>query len=174
MKFDIWIDADSIPKQLRAIILRAAVRFDTAAYFVADRELSDVLLFIANNTHELRVKNNDRTIKSKIKMITVSSGENSADDYIVQNATPTSLCISHDIPLAARLLEKGCTVIDDRGGEYSTDNIRTKLTDRAVNEQLRSWGVFSNQQKKQKPSDVKAFADTFNSISEKMFMKASR
>ncbi len=163
MKFDIWVDADSIPKNLRAIILKAAVRLNTAAYFVADRSLPDVKQFIAEDTHRIRTEKNDKQLKSQIKMIIVESGENRADDYIVENALSGSLCVTHDIPLASRLLEKNCTVLDDRGGQYSRQDIKSRLSDRAVNAELRTWGVFSNEQKKQKLSDVKAFADKFDS-----------
>lgn len=164
MKFDIWVDSDSVPKNLRTIILKAAVRINTAAYFVADRQLPDVKQFIADDTHRVRAESGDISLKSKIKMIVVQSGENSADDYIVQNALPGSLCITHDIPLASRLLETGCTVLDDRGGQYTQDDIQSRLSDRAVNAELRFWGVFAVAQKKQKPSDVKAFADLFDCI----------
>lgn len=164
MKFDIWVDSDSLPLNLRTIVLKAAVRINTAAYFVADRSLKDVQSFIAEDTHRVRVTTGNSTEKSLIKMIVVKSGQNSADDYIVENAPVSSLCITHDIPLAERLLTKGCFVIDDRGGEYTFDNIKTKLADREVNAELRSWGVFADLQKKQKPSDVKAFADKFDTV----------
>lgn len=164
MKFDIWVDSDSVPKNLRTIILKAAVRLSAAAYFVADRELPDVKQFIAEDTHRLRVAIGDNTIKSPVKMIVVQSGENSADDYIVENVLPSSLCITHDIPLADRLLKKKCIVIDDRGGQYTAEDIKSRLADRAVNAELRTWGVFAEAQKKQKPSDVKAFADKFDTV----------
>ena len=165
MIFEIWVDADSIPESLRKIILKAAVRLGTAAYFVADRELPDVKQFIAEDTHRIRVEKSDNNLKSAIKMITVPSGENSADNYIVQNIPETSLCVTHDIPLAARLLEKKCYVIDDRGGEYSSETIKTRLGDRLVNAELRSWGIFTDLQKKSTQKDVKMFADKLDAVS---------
>lgn len=168
MKFDIYVDADSIQRNLRSIILKAAVRLDTAAFFVADRKLPDVEQFIAEDTHRIRVEKQNSELKSKIKMITVDTGENSADDKIVELAGANSLCITHDIPLAARLLDKGCFVINDRGDSYTSDNIKTLLKDRDVNATLREWGLSPDKQKSQTASSVKAFADNFDRLITKM------
>jgi uncharacterized protein YaiI (UPF0178 family) len=56
-------------------------------------------------------------------------------------------------------LEKGCTVIDDRGGKYTKDDIKAKLSDRLVNQELRSWGVYAEQQGKIDSSRQKKFAN---------------
>jgi len=167
MNFEIWIDADSLPKNLRPIILRAGKRINCKVVFTADRTLSDVTQFIAEDTASLRQESGlegeeRKKIKSKISMVVVESGENSADDFMVFNAPVQSLCVTHDIPLASRLLEKGCVVIDDRGRDFTKENIRQLLSERAVNNELRSWGVFSEQQKKMNSSDTKAFADNFD------------
>lgn len=167
VNFEIWVDADSIPKALRPIILRACVRTGAKAVFAADRSLADVVQFIADDTAQKRAASglegeDRRKIKSKISMCVVKTGENSADDFIVENASKEALCITHDIPLASRLLEKGCVVIDDRGRDYSKDNIRQLLSDRAVNNELRNWGVFAEQQKKMTGADTKAFADNLD------------
>ena len=171
MNFDIWVDADSVPRNLRQMILKAASRIGARCFFVADRELSDVTAYIADDTFARREKARQagktdvaeiRLIRSTISMVVVSRGENSADDNIVSGASSGSLCITHDIPLAARLLEKGCTVIDDRGGEYTAADIKARLGDRLVNQELRSWGVFSEQQCKMGKDVQKAFADSLD------------
>ena len=171
MQFDIWVDADSVPVKLRQMILKAASRTSAPCFFVADRELPDVKAYIAADTFALREKARQagqpdaaqtRRIKSQISMVVVPSVENSADDYIVGQVSAASLCITHDIPLAARLLEKGCTVIDDRGSEYTDADIRARLGDRLVNQELRSWGVFSEQQIRMGQGVQKAFADNLD------------
>lgn len=171
MKFNIWVDADSVPKNLRPVILKAAVRLGCACTFVADRSLPDVKQFIADDTFRLRQEarasgiTDDvelRSVRSRIRMDVVPSGADSADDHIVELAEASSLCITHDIPLASRLLEKGCTVLDDRGGEYTDSDIRVRLSERLVNGELRSWGVFADQQKKNDSSSQKAFSDAFD------------
>lgn len=171
MVFDIWVDADSVPVNLRQMILKASSRLDLRCSFVADRSLPDVKRFMADDTFALRQKAREggetdadaiKAVRTKVSMHVVETGADSADDYIVENADPTSLCITHDIPLAARLLEKGCTVIDDRGKEYTDSDIKVSLGDRLVNKEMRTWGVFAEQQKKMGNSDVKAFADNLD------------
>lgn len=171
MAFEIWVDADSVPKGLRTIILRAASRLSVVCTFVADRSLPDVVQFIADDTFACRQKEREngvtdpdriRAVKSTVRMTVVQSGQDSADDFIVGSAPAGSLCITHDIPLAARLLEKGCSVIDDRGSDYTDDNIRARLGDRLVNRELRSWGVFAEQQRSMDAAGRKAFADNLD------------
>ncbi len=168
MSIEIWVDADSVPTNLRQIILRAASRTGATCHFVADRELPDVKRFIAEDTHLLRQRAKEggltdpdslRSVRSPMHMDVVATGANSADDYIVENAHEASLCITHDIPLAARLLEKGCLAIDDRGNGFTKEQIRAKLSERLVNQELRSWGVFADQQSRMDSSRVKRFAD---------------
>lgn len=160
----IWVDADSVPVAMRAVILRAAVRTGCPACFVADRILKDVASFIAEDTHSIRVKTGSKTDRSAIKLVTVQSGTDSADNYVVQNASPGDLCITHDIPLASRLLEKGCAVIDDRGGQFTLENISSRLFDRDINSQLRLCGVFEKQSKTTGSSNIKAFSDNFDRV----------
>ena len=180
MNFDIWVDADSVPRNLRQMILKASSRIRARCFFVADRELPDVKAYIADDTFSLReqARQNGQTdslelrkIKSSVSMVVVPSGENSADDYMVDRASAESLCITHDIPLASRLLEKGCTVIDDRGAEYTASDIRARLGDRLVNQELRSWGVFSEQQGRMGQNVQKAFADNLDRTITRMMKK---
>lgn len=171
MDFELWIDADSVPKNLRAVILRAAVRTGMPTFFVADRTLADVELFIQEDTFRLRQalrragETNAvalRSCRTKIRMVVVEKGADSADDYIVENSSSKALCITHDIPLASRMLAKGAHAIDDRGESYTTQTINARLGDRLVNQTLREMGVFAQQQSKMKGSDSKAFADNLD------------
>ena len=255
MKITIYVDADSVPKALRSIILKAAVRLGAAAFFVSDRPLKDVEAFIAEDTHRLREEirsggralstEEKRAVRSKLRFIQVPVGEGSADDWIVKSAEEALekdaelrvLAVTHDIPLAARRLEtddfsrcvemdehvrrvemagsarfletdgtarrvemagsarlletdgtarrvemagsarlletdgiaRRVAVIDDRGGEYTREDIKTRLADRLVNAELRSAGVFADLQGKQTDSGtVKAFADCLDRVSRRL------
>ena len=95
-------------------------------------------------------------------MIVVEGGVNAADDKIVQLAEKNNLCITHDIPLAARLIEKGVIVIDDRGNRLDKNNINERLSIRDTQKELREMGIFND---KQKPFDLKTynlFANSFD------------
>ena len=171
MFLTLWIDADSIPKNLRSIILKATTRIGAQAYFVSDRALADVQLYIEEDTCRVRSekkaqgiteKSQLKAFKSSIHAIVVQSGKDSADNYIVENSKSPALCITHDIPLAARMLEKGAYAIDDRGESYTQENIKARLGNRSINQQLREYGIFEEQQGKMKESSTKAFADNLD------------
>ena len=165
----IYIDADSMTEKHRSIILNRALKENAEAYFVADRSLPDVVDAIAKNTEELRNpfrgsldKQELRKIKSRIQMIVVETGANSADDMIVEIAVAPSLAITHDIPLASRLIEKGISVIDDRGNILNGDNIRERLSIRAINNDFREMGIASDKSKRFDQSIMNRFSSAFD------------
>lgn len=171
MSIELWIDADSVPKNLRSIILKAATRLDLPTFFVADRALSDIELFIQKDTFRRRQSLRDkgqsdtsvlRNCRSKISMIVVESAPNSADNYIVANSHIPALCITHDIPLASRMLDKGAFAIDDSGESFTSQNIKIRLGDRLVNEKLREMGVFADCKSKKKETSSNAFANNLD------------
>ncbi|MCH3915964.1 MAG: DUF188 domain-containing protein [Spirochaetia bacterium] len=167
----ILVDADSVPCQIRAIILKAARKRRLTILFVADRHLKDVDLAYQEDTAELRKeareKNGEmnsrslRAIRSKIRWETVVTGENSADDRLVESAEAGDLAITHDIPLAARLADKGCTVLDDRGGTYDKDTIARRLSERNLMTELRSYGIQSEKTKSYGEREVRLFSQAF-------------
>lgn len=167
----LYIDSDSLPLRHRSIILRRIIKRGYEAWFAADRSLPDVLLAIDEDKAKRREpyrgildKEEIRKIGSGIHMIVVEKGENSADDELVSIATPPALAISHDIPLLSRLIEKGITVMDDRGNEYDESNIGKRLSERGVNSYFREMGVFSEKQKSFDERTIRAFSETFDKL----------
>ncbi len=49
--------------------------------------------------------------------------------------------VTQDIPLAARVLERGAEAVDPRGGRYTRDTIAERLSMRSFMEELRGAGV---------------------------------
>lgn len=167
----ILADADSMPQNIRAIILRRAEKEGIPAVFVADRRLSDVDEAIKEHTIKLRQplrglvnKEDLRKIKSPIRQETVQSGANSADDYIVSLCEEGDLVISHDIPLLERAIEKGAFAIDDRGNVFTSENIRKRMSEREVNSIFREMGVFAEQTKRQSAKALEEFANAFDRV----------
>ena len=164
-----YIDSDSVPVRLREIILRRLVKENIPAWFVADRPLKDVRQKIAEHTASLREplrstmdKEELRKVKSPIEMVVVETGANSADDRIVEMAEAPGLAITHDIPLAERLIKKGVTVIDDRGNVFSEENIRERMSERAYMAEFRENGIFIKAQKGMTDKDVNAFSNALD------------
>ena len=77
----------------------------------------------------------------------------------IELSGPDCIVISHDIPLLARALEKGARAMDDRGGVYSSENIRVRLGERDVNSILREMKVFEDRSRPFDNKQLEAFAN---------------
>ncbi len=119
----IWVDADAAPQPVKDIVARAALRLELSTFLVANQRLHTP----ANNPFVTSVR--------------VEGGPDVADDHIVNEARPGDLAVTADIPLAARLVEKGVRVVDPRGTEYTEENVGERLSVRDFMDGLRSTGV---------------------------------
>ncbi|WP_062265322.1 YaiI/YqxD family protein [Endozoicomonas arenosclerae] len=136
----IWVDADACPVVIKEILFRAADRTETPLTLVANQPL--------------RVPGS-RFIKS----LQVASGFDVADDEIVRRVEPGELVITNDIPLAAEVIEKGCTALSTRGELFTEDNIKARLNMRDFLDTLRSSGIESGGPPALSQSDRQQFAN---------------
>jgi uncharacterized protein YaiI (UPF0178 family) len=118
----IWVDADACPKVIKDILCRAADRVEVSVIFVANQRF--------------RVPES-----SYISLIQVGQGPDVADDEIVDQCEAGDLIITADIPLAARIVEKGALALDPRGKIYDKNNIGQILDMRNFMDTLRGSGV---------------------------------
>lgn len=169
----LYVDADSCPKNLRQVVLRAIMRKNLISFFVADRPLKDIEIAYQQHTSELRKVAKEageidemalRAIRSPISMVIVKPGMDSADDWIVENASLPALAITHDIPLASRLVEKGLIVLDDRGKTYTRENMAQRLSVRNAMTEFREMGLFAEKHERMGNKQIKAFSDAFDSL----------
>jgi uncharacterized protein YaiI (UPF0178 family) len=151
----LYVDADSCPRQLRAIILKAVEKRSISAIFAADRPLPDVVAL-----ENRRLKDSFGT--PLVRMLVVEKGDDSADDLLVELGTDGALAITRDIPLATRLAELGMVVLDDRGGTYTRETVRERLSMRNLMTELREYGVFAEKTKPLGPREVQAFANALD------------
>ena len=75
-----------------------------------------------------------------IALEVVAKGLDAADNWIVENIGAADIAITADIPLAARCLEKGATVMGPTGKPFSEQNIGTALATRDLMADLRDRG----------------------------------
>lgn len=136
----IWVDADACPGVIKDILFRAAERTGIQVTLVAN--------------HAMRIP-----ALKQVKLLTVSSGFDVADNEIVQRCTADDLVITSDIPLASEIIEKGAAVITPRGERYTKDTIKARLNMRDFMETLRSSGVQTGGPPALNQQDRKAFAD---------------
>ncbi|NCB01696.1 MAG: hypothetical protein EOM67_05965 [Spirochaetia bacterium] len=150
----IFVDADSCPKALRSIILKAVVRRKIPSVFVADRVLPDVV----------KVENGFKDNKDPflVKMIVVEKGDDSADDELVIISRPGALAVTRDVILADRLAEKGLTVLDDRGGVFTSQNVKERLSIRNMMSELREYDIYSEKTKPMGPKEIQLFANALD------------
>ena len=116
----IYIDADACP--VKKETYRVAARYHWSTFVVANQ-------FI--NTPASQI----------IFCIRVGDGMDEADDWIVERAEPGDIVITSDIPLAARVLEKGARALGAKGREFTEESIGDALASRALSQDLREMGV---------------------------------
>ena len=116
----LYIDADACPVK-------------EEVYRVADRYKLQV--FVVSNSW-IRTPQS-----SRITSVVVDAGPDIADDWIAERITAADVCVTADIPLAARCLAKGARGLAATGRVWTADNIGNALAGREVGRHLREMGV---------------------------------
>lgn len=141
----IWIDGDACPKAIKQILFRAALKRRVLVIIVANH-LASVPL------------------SSFIKRVQVESGFDKADDYIISQLLQQDLVITADIILADQAITKGAQVLSPRGQLYTSNNIKSALTMRHVNESLRESGFQCGRLETISPREIQVFANYLDKI----------
>jgi uncharacterized protein YaiI (UPF0178 family) len=72
-----------------------------------------------------------------LRHVTVAEGADAADNWIVDHIAAGDLCVTADIPLAARCLDKGASVLAPNGKPFTQDGIGMALGMRELNRHMR-------------------------------------
>lgn len=118
----LYVDGDACP--VRDEVYRVADRVGLAVFVVS------------NGSRPIRP-----TGRSNVQLVTVPATPDAADDWIAEHITPADICITADIPLAARCLEKGAQALAPAGKIWTTDNIGSALAGRELSRHLREIGL---------------------------------
>jgi uncharacterized protein YaiI (UPF0178 family) len=117
----IWVDADACPRAVKEILFRFADRRQVAVVLVANQPL--------------------RTPPSRfVRSVVVGRDFDAADDWVAGQVSAGDLVITSDVPLAARVVERGGTCLDPRGEVTDASNAKTRLYVRDLAETLRESG----------------------------------
>jgi uncharacterized protein YaiI (UPF0178 family) len=119
---DIYVDADACP--VREEVYRVA------------RRLGLNVFVVSNGSRPIRPEPDP-----DIRMIVVGDGADAADDWIADHIRPGDVCVTADIPLAARCLVGGARAISPTGKQWTKDNIGSALAGRELSRHLRELGV---------------------------------
>lgn len=133
------VDADSMNARLREVIAAAADRRGFRALFVANRPLA-------------------LPDSRRAKLLIARD----VDERIVRLVAPDDIVVTRDVPLAARLVERGVTALNDRGGVFTRETIDERLSRRDEAKRLRDAGLLFERGRTFGRAEVKAFSDAFD------------
>ncbi len=119
---EIYIDADACP--VRDEVYRVAARLKLTVFVVS------------NGSRPIRPVD-----QPNVRMIIVEEGADAADNWIADRITAADICVTADIPLAARCLVKGARAVGHGGRHWTVDNIGGALAGREVSRHLRELGL---------------------------------
>lgn len=117
----IWVDADAMPRAIKEMLFR-----------LADTRQVEVIL-VANQA--LRVPRS-RFVRS----VVVGRDFDATDDWVAAQVEPGDLVVTADVPLAARVVDRGGTCLDPRGDTIDATNARSRLAVRDLMETVRESG----------------------------------
>ena len=116
----IYVDADACP--VKDEVARVATRHAATTHFVANAWM--------------RLPEGDL-----FKRVVVPDGPDVADDWIAERARAGDIVVTADIPLAARCVATGASVLNHNGKPFNANNIGMTLATRNLMAHLRETGA---------------------------------
>ena len=141
----IFVDADACP--VKEIILRMAKRRSIPVTMVID------------TSHELE--------DGYSTVITVDKGSDSADYVIANMVTRHDIVVTQDYGLAAMILARGASAIDQNGMVFTSENIDSLLERRYIGQKIRRGGGRTKGPKKRTREDDERFENVFGKMLDK-------
>jgi uncharacterized protein YaiI (UPF0178 family) len=116
----LYIDADACPVRQEALI-------------VAERYGLSVIVATCGN---IRVP-----IDPRIRLVLVEAGSDAVDDWIAGHIGAGDICVTADLPLAARCLDAQALALGPTGRRFTAANIGSALAGRDLSAHLREIGA---------------------------------
>ncbi len=117
----IYVDADACP--VREEVVRVAERHGIAVAMVANGGI--------------------RPSRSPlVRVVVVEAGADAADMWIADRIGPGDVCVTADVPLAARCVEAGAQVVGPDGKAFTSANMGARLATRDLMADLRAADPF--------------------------------
>ena len=118
---EIYVDADACP--VKDEVMRVAERHNLAVHMVANA-------WMRHGTHP------------GVNFVIVAEGADAADDWIAAHIGTGDIVVTADIPLAARCVDAGASVLKPDGSEISAANAGNALAMRDLMTDLRAADPF--------------------------------
>jgi len=77
-----------------------------------------------------------------VRLVIVDMGADNADKYIADTVSHGDIVITNDIPLAARVLDKGAYALRHNGSVFTSENIGLQLANRDLMADMRASNPF--------------------------------
>ncbi len=119
---EIYVDGDACP--VREEVYRVASRLGLA------------VAVVSNGSRPIRPPG-----LPNVRMVLVGAASDAADDWIAEHIDAGDVCVTSDIPLAARCLAKDARVVAPNGRVWNAANIGNALAGRDLARHLRELGV---------------------------------
>ena len=133
---EIYVDADACPVKDETV--QVADRHSLKTYLVSDGGI--------------------RPPKNPlVELVIVDQGPDAADDWIADHIQKADICVTNDIPLAARCLERGAMTIRPNGEPFTENGIGMALANRELMQGLRESGEITGGPKPFSKSDRSEF-----------------
>jgi len=139
----ILVDGDACP--VKDLILRACIRLACPMILVSNRPMA-----FGN--------------EPGVTPVIVPEGPDQADRWIVENAAPTDLVITADIPLAADVVAKGGVALGHRGEIFDASTIGEAKARWSLMNSLREQGLELGGPKAYSQKDRAAFANALEKL----------
>lgn len=140
---EIYVDADACPVKDETV--RVAMRHGLKTYLVSDGGI--------------RPSQNPL-----VEVVFVAEGADAADDWIAERIQDVDICITNDIPLAARCLERGAGAIKPTGEPFTQRGIGMALANRDLMQTLRETGEITGGPRPFGKSDRSAFLNRLETL----------
>ncbi|MEQ8194450.1 MAG: YaiI/YqxD family protein [Rhodospirillales bacterium] len=135
---EIYVDADACPVKEETV--RVAARHGLKTYMVTDGGIRP-------------------SRDPMVELVIVAQGADAADDWIAEHIAANDICITNDIPLAARCLERGAFALKPNGETFSESGIGMALANRELMQTLRETGEITGGPRPFSKADRSAFLD---------------
>ncbi len=135
---EIFIDADACP--VREETIQVAARHGLKSWMVSDGGIRP-------------------SASPLVELVIVRQAPDAADDWIAGHIGANDICVTSDIPLAARCLEEGAAAIRPDGTSFTHDGIGMALAKRELMQSLRDAGEMTGGPRPFRKSDRSAFRD---------------
>lgn len=117
----IYVDADACP--VREEVYRVAARLGVPVFVVS------------NGSRPIRPP-----ASGDVRLVFVGDAADAADDWIAGQIGAADVCVTADIPLAARVLKQGAQAVSPKGMRWTPANIGNALAGRELSRHLRELG----------------------------------